>query len=169
MSPPLGRRQVCSRMFHKDTILRRNNQSASGLIIEDLSLVKTEGEEFNVLYIVLHKRIIPAFQRKQRINYRERGARPPGPPPNHRCSASAVRMCARPYFSVFFPPAFVESQMAQVDRLRSLHNKQRINYRERGARPPGPPPDHRCSAVRSSLFWCFLSTCFRRVADGSGG
>ena len=35
-------------------------------------------------------------------------------------TAARLGLCARPYFSVFFPPAFVESQMAQVDRLRSL-------------------------------------------------
>ena len=35
-------------------------------------------------------------------------------------TAARLALCARPYFSVFFPPAFVESQMAQVDRLRIL-------------------------------------------------
>ena len=35
-------------------------------------------------------------------------------------TAARLVLCARPYFSVFFPPAFVESQMAQADRLRSL-------------------------------------------------
>ena len=35
-------------------------------------------------------------------------------------TAARLALCARPYFSVFFLPAFVESQMAQVDRLRSL-------------------------------------------------
>ena len=29
-------------------------------------------------------------------------------------------LCAHPYFSVLFPPSFVESQMAQVDRLKIL-------------------------------------------------
>ena len=37
-----------------------------------------------------------------------------------RSTAARLALCARPYFSVFFPPAFVESQMAQVDRLRIL-------------------------------------------------
>ena len=37
-----------------------------------------------------------------------------------RPTAARLALCARPYFSVFFPPAFVESQMAQVDRLRIL-------------------------------------------------
>ena len=35
-------------------------------------------------------------------------------------TAGLLALCARPYFGVFFPPAFVESQMAQVDRLRIL-------------------------------------------------
>ena len=35
-------------------------------------------------------------------------------------TAARLALCARPYFSVFFPPAFVELQMAQVDRLRIL-------------------------------------------------
>ena len=35
-------------------------------------------------------------------------------------TAARLALSAHPYFSVFFPPVFVESQMAQVDRLRSL-------------------------------------------------
>ena len=35
-------------------------------------------------------------------------------------TAARLALCARPYFSVFFPPAFVKSQMAQVDRLGIL-------------------------------------------------
>ena len=35
-------------------------------------------------------------------------------------TAARLALCARPYFNVFFPPAFVELQMAEVDRLRSL-------------------------------------------------
>ena len=39
---------------------------------------------------------------------------------HRQTTAARLALCARPYFSVFFPPAFVESQMAQVDRLRIL-------------------------------------------------
>ena len=35
-------------------------------------------------------------------------------------TAARPALCACPNFSVFFPSAFVESQMAQVDRLRIL-------------------------------------------------
>ena len=35
-------------------------------------------------------------------------------------AATRVVQCTCMYFSVFFPPAFVESQMAQMDRLRIL-------------------------------------------------
>ena len=38
----------------------------------------------------------------------------------HQITAARLALCARPYFSVFFPPAFLEWQLAQVDRLRSL-------------------------------------------------
>ena len=35
-----------------------------------------------------------------------------------QANTARLALCARPYFCVFFPPAFVESQMAQVDKLR---------------------------------------------------
>ena len=39
---------------------------------------------------------------------------------SRQTTAARLALCARPYFSVFFPPAFVKSQMAQVARLRIL-------------------------------------------------
>ena len=39
---------------------------------------------------------------------------------HHQTTVVRLALCARTYFSVFFSPAFIESPMAQVDRLRSL-------------------------------------------------
>ena len=36
----------------------------------------------------------------------------------HQTTAAWLALRARPYFSVFFAPNFVKSQMAHVDRLR---------------------------------------------------
>ena len=42
------------------------------------------------------------------------------PPGLRQTTAAGLVLRAHPYLSVIFPPAFVESQMAQMDRLRIL-------------------------------------------------
>ena len=54
---------------------------------------------------------MPAFQRKSEEQEL---------PGLRQTTTAWLALCAHPYFSVLFPPAFVESQMPQVDRLRIL-------------------------------------------------
>ena len=90
------------------------SRDAAEALSEDLSQLKPRAKNS---YVVLHKRIIPAFQRKQSLRdklllAKSKTARPP----LLSWRSTLVRILV--FSSLFFPPAFVESRMAQVDRLR---------------------------------------------------
>ena len=86
------------------------------LLSEDLFPVKAEGEEFNVLILSYTREFSRPFKENK-------GSTTVSEEQGHQVRRQLVCWrCAlvNPYFSVFFPPVFVESQMAQVDRLRSF-------------------------------------------------
>ena len=81
------------------------------------SSLKAEGEEFNVLILSYTRELSRPFkENKGQTTMSEEQD-------HHVCrqtTAARPALCAHSYFDVFFPPAFVESQMTQVDRLSFL-------------------------------------------------
>ena len=92
------------------------SQDVAEALSKDLSPVKAECEEFNVLILSYTRELSrPIKENKGENTVSEEQDHQV----RHQTTAARLALCARPYFSVFFPPSFVESQMAQVDRLLS--------------------------------------------------
>ena len=97
--------------------LRKSADRKAQTFIRGFIPFKALGEEFNALILYYTRELSRPFKENKGLTtVREEQDR------QVRCQTTAAprAFCARSYFHVFFPPPFVESQMAQVDRLRIL-------------------------------------------------